>query len=159
MPKMEIECQAVIKKVDLTAKLKKSVMVRLMRIRLEREFDPFMARAIGGDAQDILEQLKARTQEKAIIPIDAVVARLDLNIAAGGSKTDKDDRVTIPSCVGRKATATAPAEDDEDLQPTIILEFEFAFDDKAWAWFGRNCGGFADVSIGEAQQKLKLARA
>lgn len=147
MAKMELECQAVIKKVDLTAKLKKSVMVRLMRIRLEREFDPLMARAIGGDAQDILGQLKTRSQEKAI----------ELNIGAGGPKSDKDDRVVIPSCVGRKATATAPAEDDEDLQPTILLEF--AFDEKAWAWFGRNCGGYADVSIGAAQKKLALAGA
>lgn len=155
--KMELECQAVIKKVDLNAKLKKAQMIRIMRIRLEREFDPFMARAIGGDAMEVLAAMKTRSLEKAVMPIDSVVARLDLTISAGGPRTEKNDVVTIPSCVGRKATATAAV--DEDEQPTIVLEFEFAFDEKAWAWFGRNCGGFAEVTIGEAQQKLKLARA
>jgi hypothetical protein len=160
MPTLIVECEANIKKVDLTAKIKKSQVVRLMRIKLEREFDVVLARAIGADALDILAQLKARSQEKAIIPIDSVVARLELAVqAAAGPKSDRDDKVTIPSCVGRKATASAPTENDEDLQPTVILEFEFAFSEQAWAWFGRNCGGYANVSIGEAQQKLKLARA
>lgn len=155
---MELACEATVKKVDLTAKVEKSQVIRKMRIKLEREFDVLMARAIGGDAQKILDTLKSRSAEKVVMAIDGILARLELNVAAIGSG-NKTDSIIIPRAVGGKATASAASLDsDEDgLKPTIVLEFEFAFAENAWAWFGRNTGGFATIEISPAQ--LKLAKA
>jgi hypothetical protein len=155
MPKsLEIELEANVKKVELVTKLDKSVVIRRMRMRLEREFDPLLARAIGGDSLDVLEALKHGGLEKGVIPIDQVLARIALQIQSGKAK----DEVIIAQATGRKATATAPKEgEDEDLAPSIMLEFEFPFSEPAWAWFGRNTGGFANIEFSAAQ--LKLAKA
>lgn len=154
MPKaLEIELEANVKKVELVTKLDKSVVIRRMRIRLEREFDPLLARAIGGDSADVLAALKGGGLEKGVIPIDQILVRMSLHVSGGKAK----DEVIIPGAVGRKATATAPKDTDEDLMPSIMLEFEFPFTEAAWSWFGRNAGGFANVEFSPAQ--LKLAKA
>ena len=151
---IELECEATVKKVSVTAKLEKSQVIRKMRIALERQFDPLMASAIGGDAAAFLKGLKSHGAEKVVMPIDSVYARLDLHVASVGSA--KDDSVVIPKCVGLRATASAAAmTSEDDLDPTIVLEFEFIFSEAAWAWFGRNCGGFATVQIKPAQMKLQ----
>jgi len=159
MPKsLEIELQANVKKVELVTKLDKSVVIRRMRMRLEREFDPLLARAIGGDSADVLAALKGGGLEKGVIPIDEVLARIALTISSGTGPKAAKDEVIIPMAVGRKATATAPKDSDDDyLPPSIILEFEFPFTEAAWAWFGRNTGGYAEIELSAAQ--LKLAKA
>lgn len=144
----DLDCQASIAKVTVSAKTKDGVTLRKVRIALDREFDDLLAAAIGRDAKRALEGLAKGGLVKATMPLDAVSASLKLSALEG-------DEVAIPRVLGVKAVASAPT--DEDSPPSVRLEFEFAFSDAAWTFFGRNIGGFATISIKQAQMELAKA--
>jgi hypothetical protein len=56
--------------------------------------------------------------------------------------------------VGVKATVSK-AKNDED-GPTILLEFDFAWDEDAWVWLGRNCSAVAEVVLTKRQLALAV---
>jgi len=150
---MELEAEMEITKVAVKAKLVDAQVVRKMTVTLKREFDIFLARAIGGDAKELLDALSSGGAEKVQIPIDTVIASLNLHVGGSGvTGTAKEDKVSIGRCFGKKAVATEAK--TEDTKPSIALDFEFLFDERAWAWFGRNVGGFATVDIKPSQLTL-----
>jgi hypothetical protein len=155
---MELACEMQITKVAVKSKLIDSQVVRKMTVQLTREFDVLLAKAIGGDGLKILQALETGGLEKAIMPIDEVVASLALHVVVAGESVDnpRTDKVFVPRTFGKKARATAAK--TEDTSPSIALEFEFLFDGAAWAWFGRNVGGFATIEIEPSQLKLATAR-
>jgi len=147
-----------ITKVAVKSKLIDSQMVRKMTVQLTREFDVLLAKALGGEGLKVLQALETGGLEKAVMPIDEVIASLDLHVVVAGEKADnpRTDKVFVPRSFGKKATGTKAK--TEDSRPSVALEFEFLFDGAAWAWFGRNVGGFATVEIEPSQLKLATAR-
>lgn len=141
-----IECIATLKKVALLTKEQDGVCMRMCRLTVSREFDDLVAQALGGEAKKVMAGLKSGGIESVVIPIDAVVA--SLNLVCG------DEAVGIARAAGVKATGKAPKE--SDWPPSIALEFEFFFDEPAWAFLGRNCGVQAKINIEDVQRELPL---
>jgi hypothetical protein len=138
-----------VRKITVLAKVKDGVMSRRCRLHLDREFDTLIAAMIGPDASKALSALQSGAMEKATFPIDNIEAKAELTAHDGA------DRATLALVRGVKAIVKAPK--DEGEVPSIQLIFEFPYDDGAWSFCGRNCGGMANISMKAAQ--LTLARA
>jgi len=117
---------------------------------LECEFDDLIAAALGKGAKKVLSGLRDGETEKVVMPIAELACSAEL-------KAGKKDKVAIGSVVGIKATGKRSPEEDEDVAPTIDLEFEFTFDEAAWAFLGRNCGAVATITMQQRQQELSAA--
>jgi hypothetical protein len=142
----ELQCEAAIENVTIKAKVGKiGTVMKRCRIKLSREFDALIARAIGGDALDFLESVSSGAVEKVVMPIDAVVAEGTLR-ALGG------EQVTIKALYGVKATATAPKEDEDP--PLIRMDFDFGYDGEVWRFLGDHAGAVASVTITPAQLEI-----
>lgn len=144
----ELECEANLKSVTLSVKEKDGLTVRRCKMVLEREFDDLIAAAIGSGAKKARSGLISGEMEKVVMPITALTCSADL-------RAGKKDRVAIGSVVGVKATGKATSEDE--TPPSIELEFEFLFDEAAWAFLGRNCGALATITMEQRQQELPAA--
>ena len=122
-------------------------IVRRCRVTLSHEFTDAIARALGSDAKHIRAALRDGSVEKAVMPLDTM--------GAMGAFTAGGKGIEIGTMVGVRATATAAKE--EDSGPTIQLEFDFPWDEKAWVVLGRNCSAMADVVLTKRQLSLPMA--
>lgn len=145
----ELECDANLKSVKLSVREKDGVTVRRCQMVLEREFDDLIAAALGKGAKKVLSGLRDGETEKVVMPIAALACSADLRA--------RKDKVSIGSVSGIKATGKRSPDEDEDVAPTIELEFEFTFDEAAWAFLGRNCGAVATITMQQRQQELSAA--
>jgi hypothetical protein len=148
---MELVCSAGISKISIKAKEKHGIVVRIVRMTLTREFDYFLARAVGGDAVTLLDSLEGGAASKIEIPIDGV--RGDMRL-----KGEKGDDVTITNVMGVKVTGKSANSGDEDEgeRATAEMVFDFPFTVEAWKWFGQNVAGRAHVTFTKAQLELGL---
>jgi hypothetical protein len=121
-------------------------IVRRCRVTLAHEFTIAIARELGENAVNLREGLRDSSIEKAVMPIDGIAA-LGAFTAQGGS-------IEIGRMVGVKATVTKSKEDEAG--PTIQLEFDFAWDENAWLFLGRNCSAVADVVLTKRQLVLAM---
>jgi len=136
--------QCGIKTVKVRVKDVQGRMVRRCRVTLSHAFDADIARELGKDAISLRKSLKDNAIEKATLPLDGFAA---LGAFSAGGKS-----IEIQRMVGVKANCTQ-AKDSED-GPTIQLEFEFQWDEKAWVFLGRNCSAMADVVLTKRQMAL-----
>ena len=120
--------------------------VRRCKVTLAHEFDVAIARELGKEAEVVRKGMRHGAIDKAIFPIDG--------LAAMGVFGSKGDKVNVGRMVGVRATAMKPKTDDAG--PTVHLEFEFAWQEDAWLFLGRNCNAVADVVLTKRQLALAL---
>jgi hypothetical protein len=142
---MELETSAGIAKITIKAKEKAGIVTRIMRMTLVREFDALIARALGGDARELLDSLGSQGCTKVEIPIDGIKGEIRL-------KGEKGDDVTIKSVTGVKAVGKVGK--GEDSETTIELVFDFPFALSAWTFLGQNVSGRAELLFTESQLEL-----
>ena len=147
----DIQLFAGIRAIKVKMKEKNGVVARKCAVVLEREFDEAIAAGLGGDAKRALHSLEGGGMSSCVLPIDAVDVE-------GKFKADAD-AISVGSMFGVKATAKRNESDDDiDLPPSISLEFEFAWNEQAWAFFGRHCGGTATLLLKPRQGSLPFTR-
>lgn len=142
----DVQIGASVRSVKISVTDKDGIVRRKCRLVLEREFDEVIAAGLGKEAKKLLASMKTGGIEDATLPMGEVNADAQLVAAETG------DKVKIGSLRGCKAKATAGA--DVDDPPSIRLEFEFAYNDEAWSFLGRNCGSFAHVTLRRRQMEL-----
>lgn len=142
---MNLECSAGIAKIAIKAKEENGIVTRTVRMTLVREFDALIARAIGGDAKDLLESLRSKSCVKVEIALDGVIGNCKLD-------GEKGDSVVIKGATGVKAIGKVAKKEDED--PKIELVFEFPFLLAAWTFFGQNVGSRATLLFTKQQLDL-----
>lgn len=129
-------------KIDKSGKVKRSC-----RVILAHEFDEELAGALGKKARGLLRALEEQEIESAVVPIDGLAASGEFTVA-----TDRKQSVRIPYLRGTKAKAKAGK--NEDDPPMVRLEFEFAYQTDAWAFFGEHCSSIASVVLTQTQLLL-----
>jgi hypothetical protein len=139
-----IETSATIRSITVSAKTIDGVTTRRCRIKLDREFDDAIAACIGPEAKRALDGVKSGAIERLTFPIDAVLAKLDL-VAQDGGET-----VAIERVVGVRAVAKSARQND--VSPSVRLEFEFPFFRSAWIFMGENVGAVANIEVKPAAQ-------
>src|SRR5690349_13356955 len=77
------------------------LVLRRIRLQLERTFSPEVAEALGSSATLTLSELEERGIEKVVLPIGAIKASLQL-------KGDDKKSVTIQQVTGLKAVGILP---------------------------------------------------
>lgn len=125
------------------------VVIRRVRIKVDRAFDEEIAEALGPDAVRVREGLATHGIEKATLPIDVIVCEGSLKAPAGTAN--------IPRMHGMRAVGTAPKSDEPDDpngDPIIQLEFDFPFSEDVWVFLGRNVGAWAEIKLVKAQLSL-----
>lgn len=140
---IDITLSADITAVKVKTKEVDGQVTRKCQMALRREFDDLLAAGLGGDARKVLASLRERGIESCVIPLDAIDAR--------GKLDSGYQAVTIGQLTGIKATAKAG---EDDAPPTIVLEFEFAWQETAWLFLGRNCGLGCELELVQRQQEL-----
>ena len=121
-------------------------IVRRCRVTLAHEFTPAIARELGEGAVSLRKAVRENEVEKAVLPSDGV--------GAAGACTASGGGVSIGRMVGVKATVTNAKNEDDG--PTIALEFDFAWDEDAWVFLGRNCSAIAEVVLTKRQLALAV---
>lgn len=139
----DVQIGAAVRSVKISVKEKDGVVARRCRMVLEREFDEVIAAGLGKDAKKVLASLKTGGIEDATLPMGEVTAEADLRCDG--------DKVKIGQLRGIKPKAAAG---DEDMPPSVKLEFEFPYNDEAWSFLGRNCGAYATVTLRRRQMEL-----
>jgi len=125
------------------------VVIRKIRLKVERAFDEEIAAALGSDGPAVREGLATGGIAKAVLPIDAIVVEATLRGPAG--------EVSIPRMKGIKAIGDAPKStepDDENGDPKVTLEFETGFAEDIWVFLGRNGGAWAEIKLVKTQLSL-----
>lgn len=142
---IDLTISAAITKVSVVTIQKDSVVRRVCRMVLSREFDSTIAAALGGDATTALEALKSHGISEVTLPIDTIEASCKM--------VSVSQTVTIPVLHGRKAKGKA-GDDDKELPPSIKLEFQFEFFEPAWVFLGRNAAAWTEATLSETQPSL-----
>lgn len=146
---VNLECG--IKSVTVKVKDVDGHPMRRCRIVLTHEFTKGIARALGRDALAVLTGLESNGIAKAQLPIDA----LSCMGAFKAHGVEVPDGVSVGSMNGIKATCQPATEDGEN--PSIHLEFDFAWDESAWVFLGKHCAAVADVVLTKRQTELPFA--
>lgn len=142
---IDVDFEAGIKAIKLKVKTKDGVAARTCTMVLEREFDDLIAAGLGGDARKALLSLRDHGLESCVLPLDSVDA--EGKLVAPDAKS-----ISIGALKGVKATGQAGAKSEEP--PSLLLEFEFVWNEQAWVFLGRYCGGVAQVSLKARQLTL-----
>jgi hypothetical protein len=142
---IDMEFDAEIQSVTVSAKHKDGVVRRICRVRLAREFDFMIAEALGSAAKKVREHLADRGLKEATIPMDALAV-------SGVLKTLGGNKVDVPLMRGLKAKAKAGKEEDDPC--TVRLDFEFDLIDEVWVFLGRNLSAYAQVTLSRLQQEF-----
>lgn len=142
---VDLECG--IKTVNVKTEDVDGRILRRCRVTLTHEFDAAIARALGKDAQAVWQGLRGGGIKKAELPIDSIAAHGAFTSVGDG------DIVAIGTMVGTKATCT---QGKEDSPPLIALEFEFAWQEDAWLFLGRNCAAMASLFLTQRQTELPI---
>jgi hypothetical protein len=137
-----LECG--IKAVKVKVQHEQGRVLRRCRVVLSHEFDADIARELGKDARALRQGLRDNAIEKATLPLDG--------IAALGAFTADGKSIEIGRMIGVKASCSKAK--DSEAGPTIELEFEFSWDEKAWVFLGRNCSSMASVVLTKRQLAL-----
>jgi hypothetical protein len=145
MPTVDLEFDAEIQGVSVTAKAKDGVVRRICRVKLAREFDSLIADALGTAAKKAREHLADRSLKQVIIPMDALAV-------SGVLKTLGGNKVDVPLMRGIKAKASIGKDEDDPV--TVKLDFEFDLIDEVWVFLGRNLSAYAQVTLSRLQQSF-----
>lgn len=143
----DIELTANLAKVTLRVEAHDGVIVRRMRLALDRELDAELAHGLGKGATKARGLLVAHDVEKCTLGLGAVEAIAALVAAK--------DKIKIGQLRGTKATLTAA--EDSDGTPAARLEFEAPYSDDVWAFLGRHCGAYVQITF--TRRQLELAGA
>lgn len=156
----DLQLVASVKSIKVKVKKSKSnVYVRTCTAVFEREFDLEIAAALGGDAREALVALRSGGMKSCVLPMDRV------NVQGTLRSSDGADTVDLAELDGVKATGFAD-ETEGDFPPSILLEFDFAFNEPAWVFLGKHCGSLAvltcrrrqmDLAVDNAVKKLRKA--
>jgi len=137
----DVELQAVLAKVTLHTKASDGVVIRTMRIAVDRELDVELASGIGKHALRVLSLLRDREAEKVTLGLGAVLAEGTLVVAK--------QRAVLGELRGIKAVCTSPDEDGEVV--AVRMEFESNFEEAAWVFLGRHCGAYVQITFRRRQ--------
>jgi hypothetical protein len=149
----DLQLVASVKSIKVKVKKSKSnVYVRTCTAVFEREFDFEIAAALGGDAREALEALRSGGMKSCVLPMDRV------NVQGTLRSSDGDDTVDLAELDGVKATGVAD-ETEGDFPPSILLEFDFAFNEPAWVFLGKHCGSLAFLTCRRRQLDLAVDKA
>lgn len=141
----ETEIVAAIKGIKVKAEAPDGVVTRICTMSLVREFDAVVAAGLGGDARKALAALEGGGMTSCVLPIDSLLCEARLNA--------EGDSLAIRRIKGTKATGKA-GEPEEDRPPRVELEFQFIFDEQAWAFLGRHVGATATLRLNRVQLEL-----
>lgn len=149
---MEMTLASRIQSVKLKVVEDDAGIMRMVRVKLVREFDDTIAAALGGDAKKTLALLRDREVEKATIRIDAILCE---GVFVANAGTTSEARVKIPKLRGLKAVCKAAKEDaPEDAEPSIELEWECGFAEDVWVFLGRHCLAWCEITLRSVQGEL-----
>lgn len=151
----DIELLAALAKVTLRVEDHEGQLLRRMRLALDREFDDELAAGIGKGAQKALKLLVAKDVQKCTIGLDAVEANADLVATRSDRVALKQERIAIGQLRGVLATCAAPKEAGDVTH--IRLEFEAPYSDDVWAFLGRHCGAYVQITFTRRQLELQGA--
>jgi hypothetical protein len=138
---MHLQCG--IKAVKVKAQDSGGIVFRRCIVSLVHEFTADIARDLGPEATKLRDGLRSGAIEKVTMPIDG--------IAAIGDFATAQDVVHVGRMCGLKAVVSAPKEDEP---PVIQFDFEFTWQEDAWAFLGRHCNSIADVVLTKRQLAL-----
>jgi hypothetical protein len=132
---------ATIENVSLDVKIIEGHAWRRPCVKLVTEFTDDIAGNLGGDARKHLSSIKGGGADKVYVNIEALLAKADLQSAR--------EKVTIGELKGRVAVLSAGKDG-----PVARLEFDFAYEDAAWAWLGRSAKEIIQVNLESLQGKI-----
>ena len=143
----DMDLSAQLAKVTVAAKAAAGSVRRIITVTFAREFDEEIADALGREAKHALRAMKARAISDVSIPMDALIV--------SGKLTALEDKIEIPRMRGVRAKAKwGKKGEDEELPPSIMLDFETSYSDDVWMFLGRNVMVYGTIKLKRLQQAL-----